>query len=302
MPLVPAICTQCSARLEVDPNCESAVCQYCGTRFVTEKAINNYNITYETNIGNLNANVVNLNNESSRDNRVKAGDTFIKLNNYTSAEEVFSKLSKECPYDYRGWWGLIKVYSRNFTDFIKDRPQLVKLNSLYDNACAVATPEEKSRMDAIYKPYFAQLDRNLKERLNDTRQKIQRESYEFESRKNDLESRISTLCAQQKSLRKPSNILTMALAILVLIETIDMAINAFDIGGGAIIQCLSYVIAFVLLALVIKYTVGKALDVPYNKKVERLEAEISSLKNELYTLSNANAAKVRDYNETMTKL
>lgn len=130
MPLVPAICTQCSARLEVDPNCESAVCQYCGTRFVTEKAINNYNITYETNIGNLSADAVYINDESSSDNRVKSGDTFIKLNNYTSAEEVFSKLSKECPYDYRGWWGLIKVYSRNFTDFIKDRPPTSQIEQL----------------------------------------------------------------------------------------------------------------------------------------------------------------------------
>lgn len=302
MPLVPAICTQCSASLKVDPNCESAVCQYCGTRFVTEKAINNYNITYETNIGNLSADAVYINDESSSDNRVKAGDTFIKLNNYTSAEEVFSKLSKECPYDYRGWWGLIKVYSRNFTDFIKDRPQLVKLNSLYDNACAVATPEEKSRMDAIYKPYFAQLDRNLKERLNDTRQKIQRESYEFESRKNDLESRISALSAQQKSLqksfKKPSNILTIALAIPLFIWIIDLASN---FGSGSAIQFL-FAIVLVLLVSAIKNTVGKVMDVPYYKKIKRLEAEISSLKNELYTLSNANAAKVRDYNETMTKL
>lgn len=170
----------------------------------------------------------------------------------------------------------------------------------------MATPEEKSRMDAIYKPYYAQLNRNLNERLNDTKQRMQQESYEFEGRKNDLQSRISTLCAQQKSLqksfKKPSNILTIALAMLVLIVTIDMASNWYFDLGGAIIQFLFLVIVLVLFALAIKYTVGKVLDIPYNIKVERLEAEISSLKNELYTLSNANAAKVRDYNETMTKL
>lgn len=44
--LVPAVCTQCGAKLEVDPDQEAAVCPYCGTPFITEKAINHYNITH----------------------------------------------------------------------------------------------------------------------------------------------------------------------------------------------------------------------------------------------------------------
>ena len=34
--LVPAVCTQCGAKLEVDPDQEAAVCPYCGTPFITE--------------------------------------------------------------------------------------------------------------------------------------------------------------------------------------------------------------------------------------------------------------------------
>lgn len=44
--LVPAICTQCGAQLEVDPNQEAAVCKHCGTAFVVAKAINNYNVAH----------------------------------------------------------------------------------------------------------------------------------------------------------------------------------------------------------------------------------------------------------------
>ncbi|MGN0660773.1 MAG: leucine-rich repeat domain-containing protein [Oscillospiraceae bacterium] len=44
MPLVPAICSSCGAQLEVDSTQEAAVCKYCNTPFVTEKAINNYSI------------------------------------------------------------------------------------------------------------------------------------------------------------------------------------------------------------------------------------------------------------------
>ena len=40
--LVPALCTQCGAQIEVDPNQEAAVCKYCGTPFIVEKAINQY--------------------------------------------------------------------------------------------------------------------------------------------------------------------------------------------------------------------------------------------------------------------
>lgn len=303
MPLVPAICTQCGARLEVDPNCEAAICKYCNTPFITEKAINNYNTTYVTNIGHLHADVVHINDDSSRDSRVKSGETFLKFNDYTSAEEVFSKLTKECPYDYRGWWGLVRVYSRKFTDFSIGRPELSKMKSMYDKACTVATPQEKSAMNAEYKPYSAQLERRLSERLNDTRQRMQQESYEFEAQKRNLESRINALTEQQKSLKQPSKILTIVLGILILIVAIDLFSGYAGAPAQAILfQFIPIVIVLALFALGIKYTVGKVLDTSYYKKVDQLGAEISSLRNALYNLSNANAARVRDYNETLTKM
>lgn len=42
----PAICTQCGATLEVDSRQEAAVCIYCKTPFIVEKAINNYNVQH----------------------------------------------------------------------------------------------------------------------------------------------------------------------------------------------------------------------------------------------------------------
>lgn len=44
MPLVPAKCTNCGATLTIDSNKDAAICEYCHTPFVTEKAINNYSI------------------------------------------------------------------------------------------------------------------------------------------------------------------------------------------------------------------------------------------------------------------
>ncbi|MBO6239551.1 MAG: hypothetical protein J6O61_01715 [Butyrivibrio sp.] len=44
--MVPAICTQCGGTVEVDKTKEEAKCPFCGTSFVIEKAINNYNVKY----------------------------------------------------------------------------------------------------------------------------------------------------------------------------------------------------------------------------------------------------------------
>ncbi len=60
MPLVNAKCTNCGANLTVDKSKDAAICQYCGSAFIVEKAINNYNIT-----NTINAGVVNIYNTTS---------------------------------------------------------------------------------------------------------------------------------------------------------------------------------------------------------------------------------------------
>ena len=132
---------------------------------------------------------------------------------------------------------------------------------------------------------------------------MQQESYEFEAQKRNLESRINALSEQQKSLKQPSKILTIVLGILILIVAIDLFSGYAGAPSQAILfQFIPIVIVLALFALGIKYTVGKVLDTSYYKKVDQLGAEISSLRNALYNLSNANAARVRDYNETLTKM
>ena len=41
---VPAVCPKCGGQLEVDPAQEAAVCKYCGTPFIVEKAIQQYTV------------------------------------------------------------------------------------------------------------------------------------------------------------------------------------------------------------------------------------------------------------------
>ena len=43
MGLVAAKCPECGANINVDESKDAGICEFCGTAFVTEKAINNYN-------------------------------------------------------------------------------------------------------------------------------------------------------------------------------------------------------------------------------------------------------------------
>ncbi|MDR3344993.1 MAG: leucine-rich repeat domain-containing protein [Oscillospiraceae bacterium] len=62
MPFAAAKCTQCGADLQVDSAQEAAVCQFCGTAFVVEKAISHYQTT-----NHITAGVVNMIDSGARD-------------------------------------------------------------------------------------------------------------------------------------------------------------------------------------------------------------------------------------------
>ena len=64
MALVAAKCTQCGASIQVDETKEAGICQYCGTAFITEKVINNYNITNNIQVENATFNIAGANVEN----------------------------------------------------------------------------------------------------------------------------------------------------------------------------------------------------------------------------------------------
>ena len=74
MPLISARCTNCGANLEVDNTKDAAICPYCGSAYIVEKAVNYYNST-----NNITANVVNVYGGNSVDFEIRAG-TLVKYN------------------------------------------------------------------------------------------------------------------------------------------------------------------------------------------------------------------------------
>jgi len=68
MPLVAAKCTSCGAALQVNSEADAAVCQFCNTPFIVEKAINHYNVT-----NNISAAVVNVYGGMKQDFEIRGG-------------------------------------------------------------------------------------------------------------------------------------------------------------------------------------------------------------------------------------
>lgn len=88
MPLVPAQCTQCGAIVKVDDTKDANICHYCGTAFVTEKAINNYHITNNMNISNATINVSGV----SAENLLLRAEQFEGQGDYTKAKEYYNRV------------------------------------------------------------------------------------------------------------------------------------------------------------------------------------------------------------------
>ena len=91
MRLVTVSCTQCGAIVQVDSTKDAAVCEFCSSAFIVEKAINNYNIT-----GGISAHTVNVYNTTQNEkpqgkaifvatselSRVRFGAYYIIKDNY----------------------------------------------------------------------------------------------------------------------------------------------------------------------------------------------------------------------------
>lgn len=113
MPLVKAQCENCNSILSVDSTKRAAICEFCGTPYVVQDAINNYS----THIEHLHANVVNIHTGQSKQDLLKNADKLFELAQFDRAKKAYEKVIEKYPEEPQGWWGAYKVVLSNFTYF-----------------------------------------------------------------------------------------------------------------------------------------------------------------------------------------
>ena len=82
----------------MDNTHDAAVCQFCNTPFIVEKAINNYNITVKGNLSFENANV-NIEGAPSVSSLLLRARSFISSRDYKRALEYFDRVLDLEPYN-----------------------------------------------------------------------------------------------------------------------------------------------------------------------------------------------------------
>lgn len=106
MSVVKAKCTNCGANLEVDSINDAAVCPYCKTAYVVEKAINNYNTT-----NYIDAKVVNFfdGQYNPLNQMVKKAQGYLKLDQAEKAFETYCQIAEEYPDECIGHYMMCKL-------------------------------------------------------------------------------------------------------------------------------------------------------------------------------------------------
>ena len=158
MPLVPAKCTNCGAALELDPSKDAAVCPYCHTPFVVEKAINNY-----------------MDGGESADAVIAQGDTWLNMGNTGEAAVCYRRATEKFPSDYRGWRGLLMVELRVTTVLQDDKVEARRpAVSMYSNqALALAPASEKPAIQKARRDYFQRLYQVLEKKRDSVRRELE---------------------------------------------------------------------------------------------------------------------------------
>ncbi len=78
-------------------------------------------------------------------------NTYLRLDNYPAAQEVFNRITKEYPEDYRGWWGLIICQTKNLSVFTQD---ISAINTWLKYVKELSEAEEYYPLEAQYVTYI----------------------------------------------------------------------------------------------------------------------------------------------------
>lgn len=89
-------------------------------------------------------------NESSLERLVQNSKTYLNLLNYDEAKEVFTRITKEFPEDYRGWWGLIECETLSFKELNAD---LNKINTWFEYVRKLSNSSDYQPLFECYKEY-----------------------------------------------------------------------------------------------------------------------------------------------------
>lgn len=164
-------CDICGGKLVMQAN-GLAKCESCGMEYSKERIQNKVQEIKGT-VSIVGA-VETVHGATEKERLLKNAETYLSLEKYDDAKNIFNLITKEYPDDYRGWWGICRVLTRDFInpydnplkgfdwvptkDLVCEYYELARKDSLpdkneeiYNCYIALRTKQDKDRLELCYK-------------------------------------------------------------------------------------------------------------------------------------------------------
>ena len=230
MPLVAAKCTNCGGELQIDSGKDAAVCPYCGAAFIVEKAINYYTTQNDIHIGNIAHADIHVNDNSGLEARLANAEAFLtRHKEYERAEELFLEITDDFSGDYRGWWGVARAMTREFSGLdisvncrIETEEELdaVFARSLEDvrfyteRAFNVMGSEDRVKLQPVWEDFKSRCHQHQKELVASAAAKSDEFNREYARAAHEKEQMMERLAQQKKKTAKLAKKYDKAYAVL----------------------------------------------------------------------------------------
>lgn len=151
MPITEMKCKNCGGIIEVDDDKSTYICKYCDTPYTKEDLIVNNEFHYHNQFDNA---TVIVNDERSIEARLKNAEFYLtKRGDLYKAQEIYEYVIEYKGSDYRGWWGMVRVLTENFTVELQEREDYEYIKSFADTAMEQAPKEVKEEIQSLWNIY-----------------------------------------------------------------------------------------------------------------------------------------------------
>jgi len=144
---------------------------------------------------------------TSLERLIQNSETYLKLDNHTDAQEVFTRVTKEYPEDYRGWWGLIICKTKGLSVLSDDYDSLKIWLKYVKKLADLETYKSIEEEYVKYLRIAAESDANkdillmngIINDINEKTNKLKQQLYETEQRKKRCKTDFKDKCQQRDS-------------------------------------------------------------------------------------------------------
>jgi hypothetical protein len=262
MPLTPAICTNCGGSVKVDSSTEAAVCKFCHTPFIVEKAINEYNIQNAT----IHADVV-----YQGDNPTALNDRaaqFLEDSDWYNAQSTVQKVLNIDPKNGAAWVTslLVEAQVKTIAE-LKRNGRKISTYKSGNRALQYAVTEQKRQLLSV--------DEKIQKLQDAKRNDLQQRLNDFNIQINELNPKIASRHSKSKWVSRVCLLLSFAVAVLgsILIFNVFGIEKMLENNTGTDTRSVVRIIMYVLCAIP-GFLLGSAVFGNIMKSAEKNPSEI----------------------------